>query len=71
MSFLLEHKSTYDPKNYIYLRARKDSKGKQFLALLQVTFIAKNDDGDDDECEITNVESYVQSHDNDEVVKPK
>ena len=67
ISCLVEHKSTYDPKKYIYFRARKDSRGKQFPALLQIPFITKNDDGDDDECESTNVESYVQPHENKEV----
>ena len=55
MSFLVEREYTYDHKSYIYFRAREDSRGKQFPALLQVPFIPKNNDGDDDKYEHINV----------------
>ena len=70
MSCWVEHESTYANKNYIYCRAREYPTGKQLLTLLQVPFIPKNDDGDDDEYEDTNVEPDVQSNNNDEVGEP-
>ena len=70
MSCWVEHESTYANKNYIYCRAREYPTGKQLPTLLQVPFIPKNDDGDDDEYEDTNVEPDVQSNNNDEVGEP-
>ena len=70
MSSLVEHLSTYNNNSYIYYMAREYSRGEKKPSLLQVPFIPKNNDGDDDEDEHINVESDLQSCENYEVGEP-
>ena len=70
MSCLVIHKYTHYHKNYIYFRAKEDSRGKKTPSLLQVPCTPKNNDGDDDEDEHINVESDLQSCENYEVGEP-
>ena len=64
MSCSVEHLSTYYPKKYIYCRYGGYLRVKLFPLLLQVPFIPEHINSDDDEDEHINVESDVQSHEN-------